>query len=140
MTDLATIRTTLADALEIVLPGRVFKYPPTTKRWTTPSVFIEQASITPGERSWTATFPVWVVVDGAVDAQLAMMDDLVQNCWLAVRPHTDDVLAIPQQAAGFRATVLDCAVFLDVDTICPSPPATVATVPPQPATIVRSTT
>lgn len=134
MTDLATVRATLAEALEIVLPGRVRKYPPTTRRWATPSVFIDQASIIVVEDGWVASFPVWCVVDGAVEAQIALMDDLVQNCWLAVRPHVDAVGATVQQLAGLRATVLDCVVELDVETMCaPTPPAAVA-VPPVPAT------
>jgi hypothetical protein len=133
VTDLATIRTTLAEALEVVLPGRVGTNPPTTKRWSAPSVFIEQASIVVVEGGWFAMFPVWAVVDGAIEAQIALMDDLVQNCWLAVRPHVDQVGAVPQLVAGFRATVLDCAVELDVETMCAPTPPTAVAVPPVPA-------
>lgn len=131
MNDLAATRTAIAAALEIVLPGRVSPYPPTSKRWSTPSVFIDQA-VPPfkADHQWFATFPVWIVVDGANDAQIAMMDDLLQNCWLALRMVPGDLSGTVQQLAGFRAAVIDCTVMVDVDTMCPPAPATVAEIPP----------
>jgi len=130
VSDPAAVRATLAQALQIVLPGRVQQFPPTTRRYASPTIFIEQVSITQADDLVVGTFPVWVVVDGTVEAQVAMADDLVWNAFLALWPLVDAIAAEPQSLAGLRATVLACAVSLEAVTMCGLPAATAATIPP----------
>lgn len=134
MPDPATVRGQLADALEIVLPGRIQPYPPTTRRFSAPTIFIEQHLGSPGDDGFVASFPVWVVVDGADRAQLAANDDLVWNALLAVWPIADRASYIPQLIQGFRATVITVEVLLAPDTLCGPPAAATVTIPPTPLT------
>jgi hypothetical protein len=128
----AAVRLELAAALEPVLPGRVQTFPPTTRRWAAPLIFIDQVSITPVAAQIVATFPVWCVVDGTVDAQIAIHDDLVWNTFLAVYPYADTVAVRTQQLALWRASTVDVDVVLEVSTLTGTPPPQIVTVPPAP--------
>jgi hypothetical protein len=118
MSDPATVRAQLAQALEVVLPGRVSPHPPTSKRYVTPSIFIEQVSITPVDVTVVGGFAVWVLADGAIQAQIDAHDDIVWNAYLALWPLADRIEARPQQVTGLRATVIDVDVELAVVTLC----------------------
>jgi hypothetical protein len=115
--DPAAVRTQLAQALEPVLPGRVSPHPPTSKRYVTPSIFIEQVTVSPVDENVVGSFPVWILADGAIQAQIETHDDLVWNAYLALWPIADRIEARPQQMAGLRATVVDVDVELATVTL-----------------------
>lgn len=123
MSDLATTRSELTRLLEVVLPGRVQPHPPTSGRYVTPSVFLEQATIGGTMTEPVATFPVWVVADGAVEAQIAAHDGIVWNAVLALHPYATSIVARPAPVAGLRATVIEVDVLLDAFGLCGASPA-----------------
>lgn len=127
MSDLETIRAEIVTALGAVLPGRVYAHPPTSGRAVTPSIYVEQALIIGEMDEPIATFPVWVVADGAVEAQIEAHDGLVWNTWLALYPLADHIVARPMQVAGLRATVVEVDVPLDVFGLCGAPAPTAYT-------------
>lgn len=108
-------------ALEAVLPGRVFAHPPTSGRAVTPSIYVDQATIAGDLDEPTATFPIWVIADGAIEAQIEAHDGLVWNTLLAVYPYATAVAARPMQVAGLRATVVEADVPLDAFGLCGAP-------------------
>lgn len=130
MTTPVDIRQQLVDALAVVLPGRVQPYPPTTARYTTPSIFVDQLSLSTDGPYIVASFPVWVLSDGSERAQVAEHDDIVWNAYLALRPVADTVTVVPQQLAGFRASVITADFGIDVFTLCDPQPAGSAAIPP----------
>lgn len=79
-------RAQIVAALDAVLPGRVYSHPPTSGRAVTPSIFVEQTTADPFSDEAVATFPVWVVADGAVEAQIEAHDGIVWNVMLALYP------------------------------------------------------
>ena len=129
ISDPATARAALADALEIVLPGRVYPQPPTTSRYVTPSIFIEQPELVIEEPAVSAIFPVWIVVDGTVDAQIASLDDLTWNAWLAIAPLADTLRVRPATVTGYRAAVLEASVVVGVAPLCGMAPPQTVTIP-----------
>jgi hypothetical protein len=133
---LATIRLELAAALEPVLPGRVHPFPPTTRRWSTPLVFVDDVALTRDPAAgWVASFPVWLAVDGTVESAVAVLDDLKWNTVAALRPLCVSVNVTPQTVAGLRAAVVDAAVTVDVESLCAPDPPTAVQIPPAPATL-----
>jgi len=87
----------------------------------TPSIFIEQALIGGEIDEPVATFPIWVVADGAVAAQIEAHDGIVWNTWLALYPLASNITARPMSVAGWRATVVEADVGLDVFGLCGAP-------------------
>jgi hypothetical protein len=87
MNRLGDARQLLYEAIADCLPGRVNPYPlPGPSRGLAPYVWIDDASVAtqPSGRNGrviVATFPVWIVYDGAVHAQVAGLDDLVAAVW-----------------------------------------------------------
>lgn len=122
MSDLDAARARIVEALKVVLPGRVFPHPPTSGRAITPSIFVEQATIGGDMSEPVATFPVWVVADGAVEAQIAAHDGIVWNAYLALWPLAGAILARPMSVAGLRATVIEADIGIDVYALCGAPP------------------
>lgn len=132
MGDPAAIRAALVAQLELVLPGRVLGYPPQGRRFATPCIWIEQPQMLEGDGLVIGRFPVWVVVDGNAQAQVAALDDLTWNAWLAVAAIGTDLYARPGQLQGYRCTVLEANLEVAAMTLCyPSPPQSV-TIPPTP--------
>lgn len=91
--DISSARQTIFDALTPVaedqLAGRVYPYPPVLGRVTPPAIWIEQPEVTRdvvGQNSSVviASFDVWIMVDGADDAQVALLDDAVSQVWAAM--------------------------------------------------------
>ena len=69
-----------------MLPGRVFADPPSTRRFVTPSIFVEQTRDRFRIDEVVVLFPVWIVVDGTVEAQIGGDAALTWNTFLAVYP------------------------------------------------------
>lgn len=148
MNRLAEARTNLATALADVLPGRVHAYPlPRLARGTAPAVWLDRPTVgreTVGARSRiiSATFPVWIVVDGADRAQLAALDDIVAAVWDYAEATTscEPRFAQPRDTAITVGTgqtpsvlpgyVVDVAVTIAARTLCP-PDVASATIPPE---------
>lgn len=145
MTVLADKRQALMQALQVVLPGRVTPYPRTMSIPAAPSAWIGQPDgaerTLPGMRSTAvvATYPVTLVYDGAEDAQIAGLDDLVVKCWWALtavpqahprrwRPATVDIVAGTVERQ-WRAAVIDVEVTIAATSFCPDTPIA-ATIPP----------
>jgi hypothetical protein len=144
MSRLADARTVLVDALAPVLPGRVDAYPPAPGRVVAPKVWVGEPETIPatiGERTTVtlARFPVVVVYDGAVHAQVAGLDDLVAAVVDAVnaaagfdsdgsRPGPPTGVTLDQT---FRAHTVTATATITARTLCP-PPVAAVTVPPSP--------
>lgn len=133
VSEVADIRAAVLSRLEMVLPGRAFMFPPTSQRYVTPSVFIEQITIGGDTTEPLATFPVWVVTDGSVEAQVVAHDEIVWNTWLAMYPLSQRVAARPIAVAGLRASVIEADILIDAFGMCGAPEP----VPYQLATIHR---
>jgi hypothetical protein len=143
MSRLADARQALFDAFEPVLPGRVQPYPRDKTRYVAPAIWIEQAAINRalvGTRTITAiaSFPVYIVMDGANHAQVAGHDDIVAQVWDACATVTrgEPQSARPTEVdigSGntLRATVVTAEITLEAITLCPPVPA-VAQIPPVP--------
>ena len=127
MSDLDTARAEIVTALDAVLPGRVYAHPPTTGRAVTPSIYVEQALIGGTIQEPVATFPVWVVADGAVEAQIEAHDGLVWNAWLALYPLASSIPARPMAVNGMRATVIEAEIVLGDYGLCGAPAPTAYT-------------
>lgn len=121
MSDLDTTRAALVTALEAVLPGRVYAHPPTSGRAVTPSIFVEQTTANPFADEVVAIFPVWVVADGAIEAQIEAHDGLVWNATLALYPLAQRLGWRPMAVTGMRATVIEVEVLLDAFGLCGAP-------------------
>ncbi len=133
ITDPVAARQAIAAALEAVLPGRVWPHPPPSKRIATPTIWIEDERIETTSGMYGATFPVWIVVDGAIQAQVAAAADLRWNAMLACAPLADDELVVePAFLAGFRACVLNVPVVIAVETLCGLPAPQAVAIPPEP--------
>ena len=144
MSRLADARNVLYVALAPVLPGRVDAYPPAVGRFTAPKAWIgdpETIPATIGQATAVtlARFPVVIVYDGAVHAQVAGLDDLLAAVIDAVaacpgfesdgsRPGPPPGL---QLEASIRAHVVTATATITARTLCP-PAATAATIPPTP--------
>ncbi|HKV67684.1 MAG TPA: hypothetical protein VJN72_06310 [Gaiellales bacterium] len=143
MNRLDLARRALTAALEEVLPGRVFAYPPTDGRAVAPSIWIEQPNVArvsmgTNSRGIQATLPVWIVYDGAVHAQIAGLDDLVSQVWDTVERlahNTPDIATAQEYRRGdgttWRATVIRVDVNVAAVTLC-LPDVEPAVVPPVP--------
>lgn len=114
-------RAQIVAALDAVLPGRVYSHPPTSGRAVTPSIFVEQTTADPFSDEAVATFPVWVVADGAVEAQIEAHDGIVWNVMLALYPIALRVGWRPMAVAGMRATVVEAELLLDAFGMCGAP-------------------
>jgi hypothetical protein len=105
----ADARQALADVLEPVWPGRVWPYPATRP---TPTAGIYVGALAAGwgdDVTWTATFAVRLVADGANHAAHALLDDLCDKVYdacagsarcypnaVTFEPYaTDDVAELP---------------------------------------------
>ena len=121
MSDLVETRTAIVLALEAVLPGRVYAHPPTSGRAVTPSIFVEQDTADPFIDEVVVTFPVWVVADGAIEAQVQAHAGIVWNAMLALYPLGHRVGWRPVQVAGLRATVIEVDVLIDAFGLCGAP-------------------
>jgi hypothetical protein len=121
VSDLDTARAAIKTALEAVLPGRVYAHPPTSGRAVTPSIYVEQTTGDPGVDEVVATFPIWIVADGAVEAQIEAHDGLVWNTVLALYPLAQRLGWRPMQVAGLRATVVEAEMLIDAFGLCGAP-------------------
>lgn len=141
---LATARADLHAALASVLPGRVDAYPPAPGRLAAPKVWVGDVDTVPATIG-TATavtvarFPVVVVYDGAVHAQVAGLDDLLSAVIDAIdaAPGFDAdgsraglVPGAPLDSQ-LRASVVTATATITARTLCP-PTVTPVTIPPVP--------
>jgi hypothetical protein len=133
-------RQTLVDAIAGVLPGRTSPYPP-GPAFTAPYVWVDVSAgrtERSGERSTIikAFFPVWVAVDGADRAQVALLDDVVARVWDAcetvagLSPQSWNPRDIRDRPT-LRAAVIDVAATITARTLS-SPETDAAQVPPVP--------
>lgn len=122
MSDPAVVRADIVERLRTVLPGRAYAYPPSSGRYVTPSVFVEQITLAGAIDEPAATFPVWVVTDGSIQAQVDAHDGIVWNVWLAMWPLATRLAARPMAVAGLRASVIEVDVPLDAFGLCGAPP------------------
>ena len=123
-TAIADARTELHDALLDVTPAtwRVHRTAPA--QITAPCVFLDSPAIltnTPG--LVTLTFPVVMVVDGAIYAQLEQLDDLLSAVWTAASkvgmPTTSNPVALDVGGPTLRAQVLNVELVVAAVTMCP---------------------
>jgi hypothetical protein len=70
-------RAQLYAALEPVLPGRVYPYPPPSPAPTAPAVYVGELSADWTDGQWAATFRVRLVADGADHGAHAQLDELI---------------------------------------------------------------
>ena len=133
----------LFEALAPVLPGRVAATPPTPQRsYVAPYIWLEQFDLTTtiiGTRTevTVATFPIWIVYDGSVAAQVAGLMDLVSRVWDAVlhvpaaRPTGATATTLDVAGATLRGVVVSVDVTLGALTLC-LPTLAPSPIPPEP--------
>ena len=123
-TAIAEARTALHEALQGVTPStwRIHRTAPA--QITAPVVFIDSptiASTTPG--LVTVSFPVVMVVDGTVRAQLEQLDDLLAAVWTAASkagsPTSSNPVALDVGGPSLRAQVLTVEITVAAVTMCP---------------------
>jgi hypothetical protein len=131
----AAARNALHGALSPVLPGRVDPYPPPAGRVAAPKVWIGDVDTTPTTIGTSTTvtlarFPVVIVYDGAVHAQVAGIDDLLSAVLDAVnsepgfeadgsRPGLP--LDMPLDST-LRGHIVTASVTITARTLCPPAP------------------
>jgi hypothetical protein len=141
---LADAHAALYAALAPVLPGRVDPYPPALGRVVAPKVWIGDEETVPATIGSNTTvtlvrFPVVIVYDGAVHAQVAGLHDLVSAVLDAVdaaagfdsdgsRPGLP--LDVPLDST-LRGRVVTATATITARTLCPTTPTT-ATIPSTP--------
>jgi hypothetical protein len=90
-----------------------------------PSIFIDSPTVVVTQPSIVSvSFPVVIVVDGAVDAQVEALDDLVARVWSALdrvgtvvdsRPAVVDV-----GGPSLRAQIVNVELAVAATTLCPA--------------------
>lgn len=135
----ATARAALVDALDPVLPGRVFPYEPPAglaDRAGGPTVWLDVA--TPGTRASgssvfnTVQFPVVISFDGSDEAQVAGLDELQAKVCdvIASTARCRRISAIPApQGNTNRSVVYTVEMTVGVGSFC-APDTTPADIPP----------
>lgn len=123
MTAIAEARTELHDALKTVTPStwRVHRMAP--QQITAPMIFIDAFTIgTPNSGLVNVSFPVVMVVDGTVSAQLEQLDDLTSAVWsAAVRvgsPLSSSPASLDVGGPSLRAQVLVVEIVMAAITLC----------------------
>ena len=141
---LADARLSLHTALRPVLPGRVDAYPPQAGRPAAPKIWIgdvdtDPATIGSATTVTLARFPVVIVYDGAVHAQVAGLDDVLSAVLDAISAapgfeadgsRTRPVADLPVDST-LRSIVVTATVTITARTLC-LPTPDVVTVPPTP--------
>jgi hypothetical protein len=138
----------LYDALKPVLPGRVDPYPPPAGRIVAPKIWIDDDEGFPGTigQSTAITlvrFPVVLVYDGAVHAQVAGLRELKSAILDAIgsapgfevdgwRPAP--ILGLPLDTS-IRSSVVTATATITARTFCPPPAPDAVTVPPTPVEV-----
>ena len=122
-TAVAEARSELHEALKGVTPStwRVHRTAP--PQITAPTVFIDSPSIlttTPG--LVLVTFPIVMVVDGTVRAQLEQLDDLLSAVWTAASrvgaPTASNPIARDVGGPSLRAQVVSVEIDIAASTMC----------------------
>jgi len=128
MTEVSAARTRLYDALAVgtLLPTwRVHRVSPT--QVTAPSIFIDSVELgldaVEGASFVAAVFPVVVVADGSVKAQIEALDDVLAYVWDASRagggePTDSRPIALDVGGPTLRAHVVRVGMFLTARTLC----------------------
>lgn len=138
----ADARTAIVDALDVVLPGRVFPYEPehglNHRPGGGPSIWLDVAlpaerQAATGAKFVTVQFPVVFSFDGADHAQVAGLDELQSKALAAISalPNTRWVgVTVPTREAGKnRSIVHTYETRLGVASFC-APTVTPADIPP----------
>lgn len=136
-------RAELAGVLAPVWPGRVQRWWPTAPR-PVAGVYIAESSGAfdvddLGVPAWAATFRVRLVADGADQAAVAALDDLLDQTYRAVAGSEDfypdgytfDPVDI-DQSTELPAYTFTVRCWLDVATWCAVDDADAVTIPPDP--------
>lgn len=134
----------LMEALRPLLPpGRVSPVP--ISNAVGPAIWVDSPSLSPnrlqGATAWYVDFPVWVVYDGADEAQLAGLNDLlarmldacagVKLCWPSgVRPGE------LRDSPDWRAQVMTIRMTITSRSFCLPAAPVEAPIPPDPIDIV----
>ena len=122
-TAVAQARTDLHTVLKGVTPSSWRVHRTSPAQITAPSIFIDSPSIltnTPGLVS--VTFPVVMIVDGTVTAQLEQLDDLLSAVWTSASkvgsPTTSNPVALDVGGPSLRAQVLSVEIVMAASTMC----------------------
>jgi len=104
-----------------VTPWRVHRTTPAMV--TAPSVWIDSVSLDTDGPFVVATFPIVIVVDGAVRPQVEALDDKLALVWTVAErvglPQTARPQSLDVGGASLRAHTLDVQIPLDARTLCP---------------------
>lgn len=131
-------RALVADTLEVVWPGRVYRYPP-TRPTPTAGVYVGTADGGWGDTLiWEETFAVRVVADGASHAAHALLDDLLDQIRAAVIGSDDLYVGTETYEPWPADDVTELPAYTVTVTVpnpvtwCGNDPPTDAAVPPIP--------
>lgn len=120
---IADARTQLYVALMAMtdMPWRISRTSP--EQPTAPQVFIDSPSLLAGTSGvLTVNFPIVMVYDGAVRAQIDGLDDALARVWTAANtvgtPTNSRPIDLDVGGPSLRGQVLDVQMFLTVVTLC----------------------
>lgn len=123
-TAVAQARTDLHAVLKSVTPQtwRVHRTDPV--QIAAPMVFIDNPTISTSQPGLVAvTFPVVMVVDGTITAQVEQLDDLLSAVWSAASkvgaPTNAGPAALDVGGPSLRAQVLSVTIDMAAVTLCP---------------------
>ena len=123
-TAIAQARSDLHEALQGVTPSTWRIHRTSPANIAAPTVFIDSPTINSTQPGLVSvTFPVVMIVDGAVYAQVEQLDDLLSAVWSAASrvgsPTTSNPVALDVGGPSLRAQVLNVVVVLAAVTMCP---------------------
>ncbi len=121
-------RTELYEAVQTAVaatPWRVHRTAPATI--AAPSIWIDSVELAVDQATSAsfveATFPIYIVVDGAVRRQIEELDDLVATVWTAAAtvgdPETSRPQALDVGGPSLRAQVMNVSVLILAVSLCP---------------------
>ena len=127
LTDVSRARTSLFDALRadaVLSPWRVYRVTP--RQIAAPTIFLDSAELgrdtVDGVGFVSVMFPVVLVHDGAVRAQVEALDDMLAHVWTAALtvgdPSDSRPVAMDVGGPTLRAHVVRVGVTVQAYTMC----------------------
>jgi hypothetical protein len=122
-TAVAQARTDLYEALRTVTPSTWRIHRTSPPQIVAPCVFPDSPSITTQSNGLIAvSFPVVMITDGTVTAQLEQLDDLLSAVWTAASkigvPTNSSPASLDVGGPSLRAQVLSVEIAMTASTMC----------------------
>ena len=122
-TAVAQARTDLHDVLKDVTPSTWRIHRTSPAQIAAPCVFIDSPSISTSQPGLISViFPVVMITDGTITAQLEQLDDLLSAVWTAASkvgsPTNSNPASLDVGGPSLRAQVLSVEIVIAASTMC----------------------